>query len=1109
MEREWAIRPGALEPRLMPDAKLSLLGGLDIAGDASDGRSLTRKARGMLAYLALHPRQPQSREKLAAMFWGGTAETQARTNLRQTLSSLRKALTSLDGAHLRTEGDHVALDLNGLALDVLRFEELVARSTPEDLEQAIALYRGDLLDGFSLNEEPFEEWTRSERERLRAMAVAALERLVTHYVEIQDFGRCVPPATRLLALDPLREDIHRALMRAYAAQGRVNLALKQYDICRNALRRELGVQPEPDTERLYTRIRKQRAALVPVDAPQSRSDAGVAADPSAPREPLNAGRSAPSPAVPQGLTLLVRPFGSSSHGGDELAVGLTEGIRTALSKLRWLSIMPPSPAPGTTGDASDIQTIANQNGARFVLEGSVRRNGGRVRVAVRLVDARNASHLWAERYDRQLTDLFTIEDELVRCITATIEHVLVAARIQPRDRDPMREGDIRSALQTANWLMRRLDREDNMRAVRLLQQVIAANPDCVAAHQILSFCHTLNAEFGWSIDLADEAGEAVRVGKAAVALADHDYLSHCCLAEAALFARDFEQAVAAAQRALALNPNSSVAMGISGMVHAFAGSADEALALLETVLRIDPDDPCLCEYKWAYAVAQFALGNQPEAVAWAAAGSVSKPDIVTGHLIQAAARGLAGDVDVARAELNEARRCAPDLSLTCLRTLLPLHCEDDHARLLHGLRLAGFAHVPTLRTPPIDGLPLPGRPSVAVLPFDNDSGDADQTYFANGIAESIITGLTRFHPLFVMSFTSSRLARERSADVQEIGRRLGVAHVVEGSVRRSGSRVRVTAQLVDAADGHRVWAERYDRTLDDVFAVQDEITDVIVATLAGRIEDANRRRSAHKPATDLATYDYLLRARECLRRYTQRDELAARSYLQRAIELDPNYAPAYAALALSYIHEYESPWSQDPQSAIDRAFELGQKAVALDETESIAHKALAYAAHYRDEVNLAKKEIERAVVLNPNDYSNLCIRAWILNFSGCPEQALICRDQTLRLNPLAPDSCLLDIGVAYYTMREYGLSAETFSQMSSWNLLRHACLAACRAQLGQDAEALAAAARALDSMRTEFTGETAEIFQRWLAYVRRMFRFRKPDDWEHLVEGFRKAGIPI
>jgi DNA-binding SARP family transcriptional activator/TolB-like protein len=711
----------------MPDAKLSLLGGLEIAGDSVEGRPLTRKARGMLAYLALHPRQMQSREKLAAMFWGGNSESQARTSLRQTLSSLRKALTTLNGAHLLTDGDRVALDLNGLALDVLQFEELIARSTLEDLEQAIALYKGDLLDGFSLDEEPFEEWTRSERERLRTMAVAALERLVIHYVDAQDLSRCVPAATRLLRLDPLREDIHRSLMRAYAAQGRLNLSLKQYDICRNALRRDLGVQPEPETEQLYARIRRQRSTLSSADGAQGQPDAEGGADQSTRTESLNARRSAPSPATPQRLTLLVLPFGNLSQGDVEngLARGLTEGIRTAFSKLRWLSMRAFSPEPQTGGNALDVQKIADQHAARFVLEGSVRRSGDRLRVAVQLVDARSASHTWVERYDRKLTDAFSVEDELVRCIVATLEHVLVNARVRPPDQDAAPQGDIHSALRTANRLLRRLDRDDNAHAVHLLQQVIAANPECVAAHQILSFCHTLNAEFCWSTDPAAEAGKAVRAGKTAVALADHDYLSHCCLAEAALFARDFEQAVASAQRALALNPNGSVAMGIFGMVHAFAGPADKALEPLETVLRIDPDDPCLCEYKWAYAMAQFALGKQLEAAAWATAGSLLKPDIATGHLIQAAVRGLAGDAEKARGELGEARRCAPDLSLACLSTLFPLRSADDYARLVRGLRLAGFVHSAALRAPPTDGLPLPGRPSVAVLPFDNDSGDLD------------------------------------------------------------------------------------------------------------------------------------------------------------------------------------------------------------------------------------------------------------------------------------------------------------------------------------------------------------------------------------------------
>jgi TolB-like protein/DNA-binding SARP family transcriptional activator len=659
----------------------------------------------MLAYLALHPRQAQSREKLAAMFWGGTAESDARTNLRQTLSSLRRALAGGNGARLLTESDHVALDPKGLVLDVMQFEELVGQATTDSLEQALALYKGDLLDGFSLKEEAFEEWVAAERVRLRMRAIEALERLVADYRKAQDLGRCLQAAVRLLMLDPLREDIHREVMRVHAAQGRLSSAVKQYEICRDILWRELGVQPEPETQKLFHELRLRRENSV------------------------------------------------------EPAVSANTRMREA----------------------------------------------------------------------------------------ATLEH---------------------------------------------------------------------------------------------------------------------------------------------------AGA--------------DPAAPTM------------------------------KPSLM-----------------VAR------------------------------------------------------GLPIPGKPSVAVLPFDNNSGDPDQAYFANGITENIITGLTRFRDLLVISFTSAWLARDRLRDVEEIGRQLGVAHIVEGSVRRAGNRVRVTAQLVDAATGHRVWAERFDRNLDDVFAVEDEITDVIVATLAGRIEEASRQRSAQKPARDLAAYDYLLRARECMRRYTKQDECAARSYLRQAILLDPNYASAYAALALSHIHEYESSWSEDPRSAIGRALELAQKAVALDETESVAHGVLAYAAHYRDEHDFAKKEIDRATALNPNDYYNLCVKTWILNFSGHPEEGLVCRDLSLRLNPFAPDSCLLAIGVAEYTMRQYDHSAETFGQMSSWDLLRYACLAACHAQRGQDTEARAAAARALESLRAEFAGETVDAVGRWLVYVRRMFRFRKPDDWKHLLEGFRKAGLPV
>ena len=202
-------------------------------------------------------------------------------------------------------------------------------------------------------------------------------------------------------------------------------------------------------------------------------------------------------------------------------------------------------------------------------------------------------------------------------------------------------------------------------------------------------------------------------------------------------------------------------------------------------------------------------------------------------------------------------------------------------------------------------LPLPDKPSVAVFPFTNKSGDPEQQYFADGITENIITGLTRFRGLLVIGPSSSYAARDRELDVQQTGHQLGVEYVVQGSVRKAANRVRVAAQLVDAATEHRVWAEQYDRELDDIFSVQDEITNIIVATLAGRIEDAGRPRGKQKGTEDMVAYDYLLRGRECLNRYTKEGVLEARRHFRRALELDPGFAAACADLAKTYISEYE------------------------------------------------------------------------------------------------------------------------------------------------------------------------------------------------------------
>jgi DNA-binding SARP family transcriptional activator len=211
----------------MAHPHLCLLGGFDFAGDATTVPVLSRKARAMMAYLALQSGHSQSREKLAALLWGANSETQARMNLRQALSAIRKTMQASGAGRFVTDGDNITLSLDDLDFDVARFEALAAGSIAEDLEQALVVYRGDLLDGFGLKEEPFEDWLRVERERLRAISIAALEKLVAHYSTTNNLASCVQAATRLLAFEPLRENIHRGLMRAYAAQGRFSLVMRR------------------------------------------------------------------------------------------------------------------------------------------------------------------------------------------------------------------------------------------------------------------------------------------------------------------------------------------------------------------------------------------------------------------------------------------------------------------------------------------------------------------------------------------------------------------------------------------------------------------------------------------------------------------------------------------------------------------------------------------------------------------------------------------------------------------------------------------------------------------------------------------------------------------
>jgi adenylate cyclase len=391
-------------------------------------------------------------------------------------------------------------------------------------------------------------------------------------------------------------------------------------------------------------------------------------------------------------------------------------------------------------------------------------------------------------------------------------------------------------------------------------------------------------------------------------------------------------------------------------------------------------------------------------------------------------------------------------------------------------------------------LALPDRPSIAVLPFVNLGGDPEQTYFADGITEDIITELSRFRSLFVIARNSSFAYRGTSVDIRRVGTELGVRFVVEGSVRKSGNRLRLTAQLIEVGSGSHLWAERYDRDIGDLFDVQDELTRTIVSTVAGRLEDADVKGATRRPTGSLPAYDCFLRGIEHLRGYAENDNRLAAEMFERAIAVDPHFAlpHAYLAQTLLVVHGF----ADAPAPIKARALASALTAVRLDPREGRCHWFLAEAYLYRGEFDEAMSHFERSVALNPNDANCIASMGLAVAFVGRADEGIGLIRQAMRLNPHHPDWYWSDLAMALYAARRYEEALEANRRIpyrkSPWHLAR---LAACYAQLGRVDEARVLAADVLQ-IKPDFhlTGVTLQ--------------YRNPADAEHVFEGMRKAGLP-
>jgi len=353
------------------------------------------------------------------------------------------------------------------------------------------------------------------------------------------------------------------------------------------------------------------------------------------------------------------------------------------------------------------------------------------------------------------------------------------------------------------------------------------------------------------------------------------------------------------------------------------------------------------------------------------------------------------------------------------------------------------------------------KPSIAVLPLANMSGDPEQEFFADGLSEDIITELSRFHDLFVISRNSTFVYKGKAVNVQAVAREFGVDYVLEGSVRKAGDRIRVTVQLIDAETDRHIWAERYDRQLEDVFAIQDEMTRGIVATLQGRVEAARHDRAKRKPTDNMEAYECVLAAKVLHHRSARADNAQAQQLLDRALALDPNYAHAHAWKACVLGQTWVYNWCADRDATFEQVRAELETALALDDNDADVHRVFAAVNLNRDDHDKAAYHQERALALNPNYDLVVVQQGELLTWLGRPQEGIDWIKKAMLLNPYHPERFWSHLGRACYCAERYAEAAEAFARLTRPDHTHHAFLAATFAQMGDQVAAKAHVAEAL------------------------------------------------
>ena len=406
------------------------------------------------------------------------------------------------------------------------------------------------------------------------------------------------------------------------------------------------------------------------------------------------------------------------------------------------------------------------------------------------------------------------------------------------------------------------------------------------------------------------------------------------------------------------------------------------------------------------------------------------------------------------------------------------------------------------------GPPSRTGPSIAVMPFVT-IGPAERDYVGHGVAADIQHDLTRCPDLLISGRSSCLALSERKSDATLVATTLGVQYVLQGTVRSDHDRIRLTAELVDGLTGMVLWSERYDRTPNDILDIEAEVANAIVANLSLQIENAQLERGQHLGADELTAYDLRLRGNRYLDLGGRRNLDKARDCFGRALELEPESAAGLAGLSICFGHECHQLLTEDYAESLKRHIELAEQAIAVNESDSRGHYAMSCALILSHQFERADRHAARGLDLNPSEYHNICTRGYTLMSLGRIEESIACFTDSLRRNPLAPNSCLLAVGLIEYLEANYGQSASALSRMTGYQLQRTSALAAACAQVGYQDAAHKATREFMRLSQDVPVCPKGKGALGWREFWRLAYPGLRDDDFEHMLDGIGKAGLPV